>query len=102
MSTVSIVISFPCSPGASLGTFTPGNPVKTRDLLYRLMVSQLFYDGHQQVAVQLTNLIVSDPPCPPSERLLHVVTLGLEREAEAKKEKAINANDNVSDTDFRN
>ncbi len=42
--------------------------VRTRDLLYRLMVSQLFYDGYQTVAVQLTNLLQAEPACPPSDR----------------------------------
>ena len=27
----------------------PGNIIQTRELLYRLMISQLFYDGYQQV-----------------------------------------------------
>ena len=65
-------------PGLAPGT----SAVKTRDLLYRLIVSQLFYDGYQAVAVQLTNLLQTEPACPPSDRLFHVVTMGLEREAE--------------------
>jgi len=28
--------------------------------------------------------VQTDPPCPPSDRLMHVLSLGLEREAEAK------------------
>ena len=28
----------------------PGNIIQTRELLYRLMISQLFYDGYQQVS----------------------------------------------------
>jgi cleavage stimulation factor subunit 1 len=31
--------------------------VRQRESLYRLMVSQLFYDGYQNVAVALSNLI---------------------------------------------
>ncbi len=50
--------------GLAAGT----SAVKTRDLLYRLMVSQLFYDGYQAVAVQLTNLLQTEPACPPSDR----------------------------------
>ena len=42
------------------------------------------------MAVQLTNLLAADPPCPPSERLLHVANLGLEREAEIKNKPLTN------------
>jgi hypothetical protein len=69
--------------GDPLMDFVPGHVMRTRDLMYRLIISQLFYDGHQQVALQLTNLMALDA-CPPSERLLHVVTLGLEREADSR------------------
>lgn len=62
----------------------PANIIQTRELLYRLIISQLFYDGYQQVAVTLSNMVHTDPPCPPSDRLMHVVTLGLERESESK------------------
>ena len=33
-----------------------------------------------QVAVNLSGIVQADPPCPPSERLFHVVSLGLEQE----------------------
>ena len=37
--------------------FIPGqSSIKTRDTLYRLVISQLFYDGYQQVAVALSNI----------------------------------------------
>ena len=37
--------------------FIPGqSSIKTRDILYRLVISQLFYDGYQQVAVALSNI----------------------------------------------
>eukprot|EP00088_Acartia_fossae_P026457 TRINITY_DN27295_c0_g1_i1.p1 TRINITY_DN27295_c0_g1~~TRINITY_DN27295_c0_g1_i1.p1 ORF type:complete len:439 (+),score=113.58 TRINITY_DN27295_c0_g1_i1:18-1334(+) len=68
----------------STATGLPDNIVKTRDLLYRLIISQLFYDGYQQVAVTLSNMVHTDPPCPPSDRLMHVVTLGLESESVSK------------------
>ena len=42
--------------------------------------SQLFYDGHQQLAVQLSNLVKAHPACPPSDRLFKVVKLGLDAE----------------------
>ena len=60
----------------------PGELVHSRDKLYRLIISQLFYDGYQQVAVTLTNMVHADPPCPPSDRLSHVVTLGMDKETE--------------------
>jgi len=60
----------------------PGNIIQTRELLYRLMISQLFYDGYQQVAVQLSGMVQADPPCPPSDRLINVVSLGLVQEGE--------------------
>ena len=63
------------------------NAVKSRDYLYRLMISQLFYDGYQPAAVQLTNTIHPDPACPPSDRLFNVVMMGLEKEAEINSEK---------------
>jgi Cleavage stimulation factor subunit 1, dimerisation domain len=34
----------------------PKNIIQARDLLYRLIISQLFYDGYQQVAVTLSNM----------------------------------------------
>ena len=43
--------------GAGVATAgLPENIVKTRELLYRLIISQLFYDGYQQVAVTLSNM----------------------------------------------
>merc|ERR1719281_2439237 len=68
-------------PGADMMTL-PSNIVQSREVLYRLIISQLFYDGYQQVAVTLSNIVHTDPPCPPSDRLMHVVTLGLEKEVE--------------------
>lgn len=56
--------------------------IKDRELLYRLMISQLFYDGHQTLAVSLSNLVKAHPACPPSDRLLKVVTMGLKLEEE--------------------
>jgi cleavage stimulation factor subunit 1 len=35
----------------------PKSEVRFRETVYRLMVSQLFYDGYQNVAVALSNLI---------------------------------------------
>ncbi|CAG2254509.1 CSTF1 [Mytilus edulis] len=56
--------------------------IKQRELMYRLMISQLFYDGHQQLAVTLSNLVKAHPACPPSDRLFTVVKYGLDVEEE--------------------
>lgn len=69
------------------GDFTPKNSVQSRDYVYRLIISQLFYDGYQQMAVQLSNMLHPEPPCPPSDRLFNVAMLGLERESEIIDEK---------------
>lgn len=42
--------------------------------------SQLFYDGHQQLAVNLASAVKAHPACPPSDRLLKVLKLGLKSE----------------------
>jgi len=42
--------------------------------------SQLFYDGHQSLAVNLSNLVKAKPACPPSDRLFKVVSMGLKVE----------------------
>lgn len=46
--------------------------------------SQLFYDGHQAIGTSLTSAVQADPPCPPSDRLFHIVLAGLEHEPERK------------------
>ena len=48
--------------------------------------SQFFYDGHQNVAVQLSNATLPEP-CPPSERLLHLVQIGLAHEPVRNKKE---------------
>ncbi|KAG1658779.1 Cleavage stimulation factor subunit 1 [Nymphon striatum] len=60
-------------------------PVRERDQLYRWMVSQLFYDGHQNLAVSLANLVQAHPACPPSDRLYHIVQKGLKIEEQEKE-----------------
>ena len=45
-----------------------------------MFYSQLFYDGYQTVAVGLSGLVDAQPACPPSDRLQHIVTLGLQAE----------------------
>ena len=55
----------------------PSNIIQSRDLLYRLIISQLFYDGYQQVAVTLSNIVHADPPCPPSDRYKYAGLQGI-------------------------
>lgn len=50
--------------------------------------SQLFYDGHQSLAVGLSAVAQADPPCPPSDRLLHVVMAGLQHEPDRPQKTA--------------
>ncbi|CAG5103809.1 Similar to CSTF1: Cleavage stimulation factor subunit 1 (Homo sapiens) [Cotesia congregata] len=75
------------------------NVIKNRELLYRMIISQLFYDGHQTLAVQLSNLIQAEPPCPPSDRLLHLMLIGLANEPDRSKKDNIN---HSSFTSFEN
>nr|CAD7207408.1 unnamed protein product [Timema douglasi] len=65
------------------------NIIKCRELLYRLMISQLFYDGHQSLAVGLSAVAQADPPCPPSDRLLHVVLVGLQNEPDRQHKSTV-------------
>ncbi|XP_060856954.1 cleavage stimulation factor subunit 1-like [Metopolophium dirhodum] len=68
--------------------------IKNRDHLYRLNISQLFYDGHSTIASSLAALVNADPPCSPSDRLMSVVTKGLQHETDRQKEskQALNLN----------
>lgn len=56
--------------------------------LYRMVVSQLFYDGYQNEAMALTRL-VGDAACPPSTRLAQLVSDGLKVEKERKAATAV-------------
>ncbi|XP_070390317.1 cleavage stimulation factor subunit 1 isoform X2 [Dermacentor albipictus] len=64
--------------------------IKDREALYRLIISQLFYDGHQTLAVSLSNMVKAHPACPPSDRLLNIVSAGLRAEQELKGNKVSN------------
>lgn len=37
------------------------------------------------MAVNLSNIVQADPPCPPSDRLLHIMITGLEHEPDKKE-----------------
>ncbi|KAL4154281.1 hypothetical protein QTP88_002105 [Uroleucon formosanum] len=68
--------------------------IKNRDHLYRLIISQLFYDGHSTIASGLAAQVNVDPPCSPSDQLKSVVTKGLQHETDRQKEseQALNLN----------
>ncbi|XP_022179703.1 cleavage stimulation factor subunit 1-like [Myzus persicae] len=68
--------------------------IKNRHHLYRLMISQLFYDGHTSIASSLAIQVNADPPCSPSDRLRSIVTKGLQHETDRQKddEQASNIN----------
>lgn len=53
-----------------------------------LYCSQLFYDGHQSLGTTLTANVQADPPCAPSDRLLHIMIAGLEHEPDRKERMA--------------
>ena len=50
-----------------------------------VIVSQLFYDGYQTAAVRLSQELQVEPPCAPSDRLLHIMLAGIENEPDRKK-----------------
>lgn len=45
----------------------------------------MFYDGHHNIAVELGTLVRADPPCPPSDKLLHAVVQGLAIQDQSKE-----------------
>lgn len=65
--------------------FFLGRKIKLGYLVF--LFSQLFYDGYSQIAMTLTTEVQADPPCPPSERLLHVVNEGLQHERDRNKNR---------------
>jgi len=48
--------------------------------LHCFVYSQLYNDGHPNLAASLAKLTNTQPNCPPSDRLLHIVSLGLQTE----------------------
>lgn len=67
--------------------FAPKAGLKSSRDLYRMMVSQLFYDGYQNEALSLTRAVGEDSACPPSTRLATLVTAGIAVEKETKAEQ---------------
>lgn len=68
--------------------------------LFSFSSSQLFYDGYQSIAHQLHPLIKSPVPCPPSDRLNHLVAAGLKAEGENKEEDSFVPINSGLDLDF--
>ncbi|XP_052745961.1 uncharacterized protein LOC112045684 isoform X4 [Bicyclus anynana] len=66
------------------GEIDSKNVVKNRELLYRMIISQLYYDGFQPIAATLSAAVHADPPCPPSDRLLNLMMVGLQHEPDRK------------------
>ncbi|NXY38240.1 CSTF1 factor, partial [Pomatorhinus ruficollis] len=59
--------------------------LKDRQQLYKLIISQLLYDGYINIANGLINEIKPQSVCAPSEQLLHLIKLGKpESEADIK------------------
>lgn len=50
--------------------------IKDREYMYKLIIGQLYYDGHQQIALNLANTLgCSAPVPPPTDKLYRLVTL---------------------------
>lgn len=45
----------------------------------------MFYDGYQNLAAELSGMIKTDPPCPPSDRLFQIMLCGLQSEGKSKE-----------------
>uniref|UniRef100_A0A183BPP0 Cleavage stimulation factor 50 kDa subunit n=1 Tax=Globodera pallida TaxID=36090 RepID=A0A183BPP0_GLOPA len=66
--------------------------LKDRDFMYKLIVGQLFYDGHQQLALNLAQTLgLSLRPPPPSDKLFRLVTIAKQfvEEPESKEREMI-------------
>eukprot|EP00102_Acyrthosiphon_pisum_P004376 XP_001947896.1 PREDICTED: cleavage stimulation factor subunit 1-like [Acyrthosiphon pisum] len=68
--------------------------IKNIDNLYRLIISQLYYDGHTSIASSLAVKVNADPPCSPSDELRSLVMKYLQHETDGKRdsEQALNLN----------
>ena len=53
--------------------------------LHELMISQLLNDGWQELATQMSSSLNIGLPCLPTDRLMKLVTLGLEKENEQEQ-----------------
>ena len=71
-----------------MGIERPGLTLQDNRELYRMIISQLFYDGYQNEAIALSR-VVDDAACPPSTRLAQLVSEGLRIEKENKGVAAV-------------
>ncbi|XP_070275829.1 cleavage stimulation factor subunit 1 isoform X3 [Myotis yumanensis] len=69
--------------------------LKDRQQLYKLIISQLLYDGFISIANGLINEIKPQSVCAPSEQLLHLIKLGMENDDTAVQ-YAIGRSDTVA------
>ncbi|CAL4061686.1 unnamed protein product, partial [Meganyctiphanes norvegica] len=59
----------------------PANKVQQRELLYKLIISQLFYDGHQAIGTTLAEAVeLESTAISPSDRLMNVFSQGIQHE----------------------
>lgn len=59
--------------------------IRRQEALYRLIISQLYYDGHHPMAITLQSSCNVVEPCPPSDRLSQLVQIGLAHEPDRMK-----------------
>lgn len=69
--------------------------LKDRQQLYKLIISQLLYDGYISIANGLINEVKPQSVCAPSEQLLHLIKLGMENDDTAVQ-YAIGRSDTVA------
>lgn len=59
-----------------LGMFRPKPTLKDRQQLYRLIISQLLYDGYTNIANSLINEVKPQSVVSPSEQLMQLAKIG--------------------------
>ncbi|CAJ0945499.1 unnamed protein product, partial [Mesorhabditis belari] len=62
--------------------------IKDRDYMYRLVISQLFYDGHQQLALSLASTIgcSANPPAP-CDKLFRLISMAKQFDEAEQQDK---------------
>ncbi|XP_053106145.1 cleavage stimulation factor subunit 1 isoform X2 [Hemicordylus capensis] len=75
--------------------YRPKVSLKDRQQLYKLIISQLLYDGYINIANGLINEVKPQSVCAPSEQLLHLIKLGMENDDSAVQ-YAIGRSDTVA------
>ncbi|KAI7686934.1 Cleavage stimulation factor subunit 1 [Sarcoptes scabiei] len=78
---------------------------RLRDQLYRLIISQFFYDGQAQLAKNVANVLGVQSMCPPSDRLSNLVAQALvseDSESHKRIEESLSSpfTENGIDLDF--